>query len=112
MEVEQVVGTVALEKCAKALLDTLDEGDLFDDVAGDLLESRGYNFDGPDTVETIAAYDVVEAALAKLRERSEAPYGRCNECGKPAPFDHDVPNDSGELVCDVCAGAPEDEVDW
>lgn len=40
----------------------------------------------------------------------KAPYGRCLECGKPCPFDHDVPAE--ELVCDVCAGAPEDEVDW
>lgn len=40
----------------------------------------------------------------------KAPYGRCRECGKPCPFDHDVPAE--EIVCDVCAGAPEDEVNW
>lgn len=40
----------------------------------------------------------------------KAPYGRCRICGKPCPFDHDVPAE--EIVCDVCAGVPEDQVNW
>lgn len=43
-------------------------------------------------------------------EKEVAPNGRCNICGKVCPFDHDVPHDSGELVCDVCAG--NEEIDW
>ena len=34
----------------------------------------------------------------------------CRICGKRCPFDHDVPG--GETVCDVCAGATGDDVDW
>jgi len=43
-------------------------------------------------------------------EKEVAPNGRCRICGKVCSFEHDVPDE--ELVCDVCAGAPDDEIDW
>ena len=36
----------------------------------------------------------------------------CTKCGKLCPFDHDVPQDSGELICDTCVGVSPEDPNW